>query len=82
MLVQAFGALAATADDPARAARLFAAAESLRERIASPLSPSDRTERDAHVSSARAALGEEPFSREWASGRAMSQEEAVESALA
>jgi len=80
--LEAFGALAAAADDPARAARLFGAAESLRERIPSPLSPSGRDERDAHVSRARDALGDEAFSREWASGREMSQEDAVEVALA
>jgi predicted ATPase/predicted Ser/Thr protein kinase len=78
--LEAFAALA-VADDPARAVRLFGAAESLRERIPSPLSPSGRAERDAHVSVARAALGDELFSREWAAGRRMSPEEAVETAL-
>jgi non-specific serine/threonine protein kinase len=79
--LEAFAALAVE-DDPERAARLFGAAESMRERIPSPLSPSGREERDAHASRARDALGDEVFSREWALGRDMSQEDAVEAALA
>ena len=64
-----------------RAARLFGAAEALREAIGSPLLPVQRDEYDRQVAVVRAALGEEAFAAAWAEGRKVRMEEAVECAL-
>jgi hypothetical protein len=70
--------------DPAavrRAARLFGAAEALREAIGTPFA---RVEQEAHrrrLSRVRALLGEEAFAAAWAEGRAMTVEQAMADAL-
>jgi hypothetical protein len=65
-----------------RAARLFGAAEALREAIGTPLPPADRAEHDRSVAAVRTALGEEAFAAAWAEGRALTLEHAVAFALA
>jgi predicted ATPase/DNA-binding SARP family transcriptional activator/Tfp pilus assembly protein PilF len=64
-----------------RAARLWGAAQALREQIGAPLPPRLREERDRHVRQARSALGEEAFAAAWEEGRAMTSEQAVLHAL-
>ena len=64
-----------------RAARLFGAAEALREAIGAPLHPVERDVYDRAVAAARAALSEEAFATAWAEGRAMTMEQAVAYAL-
>ena len=64
-----------------RAARLFGAAEALRDAARRSLSPADRAEHQRHVETVRRALGENGFSSAWADGQAMSFERAVEYAL-
>jgi tetratricopeptide (TPR) repeat protein len=68
--------------EPARAARLFGAAEALRER---PGSPGIVSEQRAHyercVADARASMDEETFAAAWAEGSAMTLEAAIQSAL-
>jgi len=64
-----------------RAARLFGAAQALREKMGIPLEPSDRAEYERTVAAARAALGDEAFAAAWAEGRAMSWQEAMVYAL-
>ena len=64
-----------------RAARLFGAAETLREVIGAPLPPSYRVSYDENVGSLRAHLAAAPVAATWAEGRAMSLEEAVAYAL-
>jgi non-specific serine/threonine protein kinase len=66
---------------PELAARLFGAAEALREKIATPVSPSKREERDRYVERARLALGEETFAALWATGRTMTLDAAIVRAL-
>jgi tetratricopeptide (TPR) repeat protein len=66
---------------PECAARIFGAAEALREVIGVPMQFSDRADYDRSVASVRTALGEEAFSTAWAEGRKMTSEEAVEYAL-
>ena len=63
------------------AARLYGAAEAWRETAHVPLHPSFRTDYDRSVSAVRAGMDEETFAAEWAEGRAMSLEDAVEYAL-
>ena len=60
-----------------RAARLFAAAETLREAIGVRLSSLEQAKYDRNVAAARAALSEGAFAEAWARGQAMTQEQAV-----
>lgn len=73
--------VAAAKDRPERAARLFGTAEMLRETIGDPLPPRDREDYDRGVRAARARLGDQRFAAEWARGRAMTIQEAIEEAV-
>jgi len=64
-----------------RAARLFGAAEALREAIGAAMDQTEQTTYDQSIGSIRARLGTEEFAAAWAEGRAMAMEEAVEYAL-
>lgn len=66
---------------PERAARLFGVAEVLREAIGAPVAASDRAGYECDVADVRAALDEAVFAREWAQGRTMTLEQALEYAL-
>jgi hypothetical protein len=63
-----------------RAARLFGAAELLRETLG--YHASDQADHDKYVASARAGVAETAFAAAWAEGRAMTLEQAIEYALA
>jgi predicted ATPase/DNA-binding SARP family transcriptional activator/DNA-binding CsgD family transcriptional regulator len=69
---------------PDRAARLWGAAEALREAIGMHLTPFDRSHYryEERLAAARALTEEDAWERAWAEGRAMSPEEAIEYALA
>jgi non-specific serine/threonine protein kinase len=67
---------------PDRAARLFGAAEVLREHSGVALELTDRASYDASVAAARESLGKEAFAAAWESGRAMSLGDAIADALA
>ena len=65
-----------------RAARLFGAAEALRERTGSVIRlVALRELRERHLAALRAQLDAEELAAEWADGRAMPSEQAVEYAL-
>jgi non-specific serine/threonine protein kinase len=64
------------------AARLFGAAEALREAIGLPVSPADRPGYDQDVASMRGVLGRSSLAQAWAAGRSTEWREAVEHALA
>ena len=64
-----------------RGARLFGAAEALREAPGFPLPPYDHPEYDRREAAVRAEMGEKAFEVAWAEGRKMSLEEAVALAL-
>jgi non-specific serine/threonine protein kinase len=66
---------------PSRAARLFGAADSLREKLGTPLPPSQRNRYDLLVESIRAQLNASTFEKAWAEGRAMTLEQGIEFAL-
>jgi DNA-binding CsgD family transcriptional regulator/tetratricopeptide (TPR) repeat protein len=68
--------------EAARAARLFGAAEALRERLEVPAAPARRRDRDRDLGAARAALGPDAFAAAWAAGRALPPDAAVAEALA
>ena len=67
---------------PERAARLFGAAEALREAIHVRLEYVDRIEEDRNIDAVRTQLDEAAFAAAWAEGRAMTLEQAVDYALA
>jgi predicted ATPase len=75
--LEALGGLACRQDQQVRAARLFGAAEAIREAIASPLDPYDVDDHEAFVASAKSAMGEAELSKAWLEGKAMTQEEAI-----
>jgi predicted ATPase/class 3 adenylate cyclase len=59
------------------AARLWGAAETLRETSGAPIPPVDRPAYESRVTAARAQLGEQPFAAAWAEGRSMTLEQAL-----
>jgi non-specific serine/threonine protein kinase len=77
------GRLSALQESPVRAARLWGAAEALREQLGISLSPYDLVasgyERD--LAAVRSTLDESTFETAWAEGRALSFEQAIEYAL-
>jgi hypothetical protein len=68
-------------EKPERAARLFGAAEALRERIGIGVQAFERPEYDQGVAATRAALGEEVFAAAWEEGRALTLDQAATYAL-
>jgi predicted ATPase/DNA-binding SARP family transcriptional activator len=79
--LEAFADLLTVQGQFGRAARLWGAAEALRQAILAPLSPKERETYDRSLTAARTALGEEAFAAAWAEGQAMSLEEASAYAL-
>jgi hypothetical protein len=79
--LEGFAALASAMGLAGRAARLFGAAEGLREGIGAPGAPSELEANRRSVSRARKMLPEEAFAAAWAEGRAMSLEQAIAYAL-
>jgi hypothetical protein len=75
--LEGFAHVAGAEGDAERAARLFGAAEALREALGAPLPPVERAHYDRSVAATRAALGEEAFAAAWAEGRALSLEQAI-----
>ncbi len=63
--------------EPVWAARLWGAAEALREAIGMPMPPVERADYEHVVAVARAHLGEKAFATAWAEGRAMTVEQVL-----
>jgi len=63
--------------DPAWAARLWGAAEALREARGTPLQPVYSTDYEQSVATARTRLGEKAFVAAWAEGRMMTPEQVL-----
>lgn len=68
-------------EDFQRAARLFGAAEAMREPVDSKIDLVDQSEYDRQVATVRKQLDESAFERAWTEGRVMSVEQAIEFAL-
>jgi predicted ATPase/transcriptional regulator with XRE-family HTH domain len=64
-----------------QATRMCAAAAALREQIQAPLLQTQREAFEQTVATARAALGEASFAREWNVGTLLRQDEAIDNAL-
>jgi non-specific serine/threonine protein kinase len=79
--LEAFAGLAEARGQEARAARLWGAAEALRNNIGAPLPLDARLLYERSVADARAQLGEAEWEEAFAQGMTMTAEEAVEYAL-
>jgi non-specific serine/threonine protein kinase len=79
--LEGFAALANAAGRPRRAARLYGAAEALREIAGAPRADPDRSEQERLVAGVRRRLGEQSFAGEWAAGRTINPEDAARLAL-
>jgi len=79
--LDALGWVARARHQSARAARLFGAADALRERVGADAHPPWRAEHEKYLRAARAELGEASFTVAWAEGRALTQDDAVEYGL-
>ncbi len=63
--------------EAARAARLWGAAEALREAMGTPIPPVYRADYERSVAAARTKLGEQAFASAWAEGRTMTPEQVL-----
>jgi len=68
-------------EDGHRAARLYGAAQTLRESIGIPMTPSEQVEYDGEIARLRAGMDEDAFNSAWTEGRAMTLERALACAL-
>jgi predicted ATPase/DNA-binding CsgD family transcriptional regulator len=69
--------VAAVQGEPTWAARLWGAAEALRDAIGAPLPPVYYADYDRSVVAVRSSLGEKAFATAWAEGRNMTPEQAL-----
>ena len=76
-----FACLALAEEELERAARIFGAVDSIRERLGSLLEAILQSEYEHAKAVTRKLLGEEEFLAAWSSGYAMSMEDAVRHAL-
>jgi len=79
--LEAVAGFAVASDDPQRAARLFGAAERVRDEIGSIVQAADRDRYDRDLEATRTALDETAFRQLWSEGAAMSIEESTQYAL-
>jgi predicted ATPase/Tfp pilus assembly protein PilF len=70
-------AASVTRGDWERAARMFGAAEALRDSTGNPIPAANVADYEQHVAAVREGLGEEVFADSWSSGRAMAVQQAV-----
>ena len=74
--------LAITDEESQRAAKLFGAAEALREKAQAPMTDYERPEYDQSIDQLRATIvPEAEFNALWAEGRAMTMDQAIQFAL-
>jgi ATP/maltotriose-dependent transcriptional regulator MalT len=75
--MEGMAALEAGQGEPLSAARLWGAAEALREAIGAPMHPVHRASNEQAIALARAELGERAFAAAWAEGRLITPEQAL-----
>jgi predicted ATPase/DNA-binding SARP family transcriptional activator len=77
----AFAALASVQEQTNRAARLWGAAEALRERLHVPLPPCEQAQYDRLVAQSRTVMSKDAFATAWSEGSTLTMEQAIEYAL-
>jgi predicted ATPase/DNA-binding CsgD family transcriptional regulator len=80
--IEGLARLTALTDQARLSARLYAAGESMREKLTFPLSPTEIAYAAPIMARLRAALGADGFTAAWAAGRLLSQQEAIAEAMA
>jgi len=75
------GSVAALDEEPERAARLWGAAERLRQAIGCRPPPAARATYERAMAAARAQLGEDAFAAAWKAGAALTLEQAIAEAM-
>lgn len=76
-LLEGFGEIALAEAQAIRAARLYGAASVLRERLGLIVTPAERPEYEGALARMQTILPREAFATEWATGRALSIDEAL-----
>jgi tetratricopeptide (TPR) repeat protein len=76
-----FALLAEVQGQPRRGARLWGAADALRQALGTPRPPEEQAECEQAIAALCAALGEEAFDAAWAAGQALPLDEAIALAL-
>jgi hypothetical protein len=79
--LESFAFIAKVQEEDQRAAKLFGAAEILRESANLPMLFIEQVEYDREVNDLRANMDESTFAKAWAEGRAMTMERAIAFAL-
>jgi predicted ATPase/class 3 adenylate cyclase len=79
--LECFGFLAIEDDQNERALKLFAAADGLREKVASPMTSDEQTYFDEQIKVLRQKLDAHQFDRIWTNGRALTMEQALDFAV-
>jgi len=79
--LECFASIAKIEEQGQRAARLFGAAEALREKIDIPMTAVEHIEYEREVADLRAGMEEKVFTTAWAEGRAMTMDQAIDFAL-
>jgi hypothetical protein len=79
--LEAFAHLAVAQRQMGRAARLFSAAEALRQGLGAALYPVEQVEHERSLATVSTALGDEAFAAAQAEGKALSLEQAIQYAL-
>jgi len=79
--LEGLACITASEGDAERAARLFGAAQALREVVGYQHHPEEDALREPYMATARSQLDEASWEEAWAEGRAMSMEQAIDYAL-
>jgi len=76
-LLECFAMIAVAKEQPERAARLFGAAEALREKLGADMTAYERMEYEPEVASLREGMDAEAFEAAWAAGAGMDVDRAI-----
>jgi len=79
--LESFAFVAKALAQAPRAARLFGAAEALREKIGIPMNPQEHDEYEREVAGLHVQMDEGSFASSWAEGRNMTMEQAISYAI-
>jgi predicted ATPase/Tfp pilus assembly protein PilF len=80
-LLELMGSVLDGLGSPEEAARVFGAAEALRELLGAPVPPAELESYERRIASVRGHLDPDAFARAWAEGRTLDVEQAVERVL-
>jgi predicted ATPase len=79
--LECFGFIALAQDEQERALQLFAAANALREKSGTPMTPDEQTYFDEQLNNLRAKMNLKRFDSAWSKGQAMRMEQAIDLAV-